>query len=254
MSAMVRQCSAGAKIVDMRLLAATLFGFNLLAAPPLAPTRVALLGEQTTHSLHRDNDPEFPLFLGQRLDVDFKADAAAAPTGGGFLTGGGTHYRVGNFGHPQGSVIDHALENPKSVLRSEELKLAEKFAPAIVVLGPFGDHESLTQVGLEHFAPDLGALIEKIAAFPSHPKLYLALPIPRGGKDEDENYRRFRNETKAIADERRLEVIDLWAEFLGRGDLFQDATHLTVPGRKELARIVAEAITAGRSTKKPGKK
>lgn len=233
----------------MRSLA-VLLGLSLLAAPPLAPTRIALLGEQTTHSQHRENDPEYPRLLGERLDVDFKADAAQAPTGGGFLTGGGTRYRVGNFGHPQGSVIDHALENPKSMLRSEELKLAEKFAPAIVVLGPFGDHESLTKASLDRFAPDLRTLIERVGAFASHPKIYIALPLPRGGKDEDENYRRFRNETKALADEGKLETIDLWAYFLGRSELFQDATHLTLAGRQELARVVAEGITAGRAKAK----
>jgi hypothetical protein len=226
--------------------AALWFGLNLLAAPPLASTRVALLGEQTTHSLHRENDPEYPQLLGQRLDADFKADSAQAPTGGGFLTGGGSRYRVGNFGHPQGSVIDHALENPKSMLRSQELKLAEKFAPAIVVLGPFGDHEALTQVSLDRFGPDLRNLIEKIGSIPSRPKIYLALPLPRGGKDEDENHRRFRSDTKAVADEGKLEIIDTWAYFLGRPELFQDQTHLTLAGRQELARVVAEAITAGR--------
>jgi hypothetical protein len=227
----------------------------LLFAPPLASTRVALIGEQTTHSLHRENDPEYPRLLAERLDVDFKADTAQAPTGGGFLSGGGTRYRVGNFGHPQGSVIDHALENPKSILRSAELKLAEKFAPAIVVLGPFGDHELLTQQSLDRFAPDLRTLIERIGSFPGKPKIYIALPLPRGGKDEDENYRRIRNETKAVAEEGKLETIDLWAYFLGRAELFQDATHLTLAGRQELARVVGEAITAGRpGTKKPGKK
>ena len=63
--------------------AALWFGLYALLAAPLASTRVALLGEQTTHSLHRKNDPEYPRFLGERLDADFKADTAEAPTGGG---------------------------------------------------------------------------------------------------------------------------------------------------------------------------
>ena len=85
-------------------------------------------------------------------------------------------------------MIDHALENPKSMLRSQELKLAEKFAPGILVLGPFGDHEAATNVSLDRFTPDLHKLLDRISSFPIHAKIYVALPLPRGGKDEDESY------------------------------------------------------------------
>lgn len=205
--------------------------------------KVACLGEQTTHSFHRENDPEYPLFLGRILNDDFTVDASAQhPMGGGFLYGGGTKYRVGNFGHPRGTVLDHGLENPKAVLRSDELKLAQAFAPDIVVLGPFGDHELLAKVGMDSFTKDLRALINHIAAFTSKPTILIALPLPRGPKDEDENYRRIRDETRALAKELGLPVIDLWTPFLGQDAFYQDATHLTVPGRERLASIVANAI------------
>ncbi|MBC7800081.1 MAG: hypothetical protein H7Z10_05630, partial [Gemmatimonadaceae bacterium] len=218
----------------------------LAVLPPLtAQTRIAVIGEQTTHSLHRENDPEYPQFLGEALDADFGIDVTKPhPNGGGHLYGSGTSYVVGNFGHPRGTVLDHALENPRAILRSEELKLAEKFAPHVVVLGPFGDHEPLTKVSLDNFTPDLRTLITRLAAFGSKPAILVALPLPRGPKDEDANYRRIRGETEQVARELRLPVIDLWTPFLGRPELYQDPTHLTVPGRKELARIVADAIRA----------
>lgn len=217
---------------------------TVLSSPAAsAQIKVACLGEQTTHSFHRENDPEYPRFLGEILDADFEVDSTAQhPMGGGFLQGGGSRYQVGNFGHPRGTVIDHALENPKAVLRSEELKLAEAFQPDIVVLGPFGDHEPLTEVSMDHFSNDLRRLIERIAAFESRPAVLIALPLPRGPTDEDENYRRIRNETRQIATELELPIIDLWSEFLGRGDYYQDATHLTVPGRRHLAEVVAGAV------------
>jgi lysophospholipase L1-like esterase len=169
---------------------------------------------------------------------------------GGFLTGGGTHYRIGNFGHPRGTVIDHGLENPKAILRSDELKLAERFAPDILVLGPFGDHESQTKESLDRFTPDLRRLLDRIAAFPHPPVVLLALPIPRAHQDGDESYRRIRDETSRIAAERKLGVIDLWSALMPRAEFYADATHLTVPGRRFLATVVADAIktapTSGR--------
>jgi hypothetical protein len=97
-----------------------------------SPVKIAVIGEQIVHSLHRENDPEFPQLLGETLDGDFRIDPMPHPTGGGMLYGGGSKYRIGNFGHPRGTVIHHALENPKAILRSEELKLAEAFSPNIV--------------------------------------------------------------------------------------------------------------------------
>lgn len=215
---------------------------GLLRAQPI---KIAVIGEQTTHSLHRENDPEYPQFLGEALDADFGIDVTKPhPTGGGHLYGAGSRFAVGNFGHPRGTVIDHALENPRAILRSDELKLAEQFAPQVVVLGPFGDHEPLAKVSLDQFAPDLRRLVDRILAFGSKPRLLLALPLPRGPKDDDENYRQIRNETAQVAREKNLPTIDLWTEFLGKAEFYKDATHLTVPGRKHLAAVVARAITS----------
>ena len=57
------------------LLAAGVALAEPAAHPPQAQTRIACLGEQTTHSFHRENDPEYPFFLGETLDADFKIDA-----------------------------------------------------------------------------------------------------------------------------------------------------------------------------------
>lgn len=216
-----------------------------------AEIKIALLGEQTTHSFHRENDPEYPRFLGELLDADFTIDATKPhPMGGGHLYGRGTHYAVGNFGHPRGTVIDHALENPKAILRSDELKLAEQFAPHVVVVGPFGDHEPLTKVSMDNFTKDLRTLLDRIGTFSSKPTVLVALPIPRGPKDEDANYRRIRQETEQVALEKKLPLVDLWTPFLGKPEFYQDATHLTLAGRRELARIVGSAVRAHAPSKK----
>jgi hypothetical protein len=177
------------------------------------------------------------------LDTDFQAATNAAPMGEGFIYGGGTHYRIGNFGHPQGTILDHDQTNPKSFLRSDELKLTEKFQPNIVVFGPFGDHEALSKVSMDLFKTNLVTLLDRIASFDSKPLIYVALPLPRGGKDEDTTYRRMRVEMLQVAGERKLPVIDLWISFMGQTNYFKDATHMTEPGRHQLAKVVKDAIT-----------
>ncbi len=217
----------------------------VFVAPARAQIKVALLGDQTTHSSHRENDPEYPRFLGELLDRDFSVDAATPhPSGGGLLYGGGTKFKLGSFGHPQATVIDHALEKPKSYRRSTELKLAEAFAPDVVVFGPFGGHETQAKISLDQFAASLRTLLARVAAFGSAPKIIVALPIPHGPKDDSENYRLFRRETEALAREKNLTVLDLWNPFLGHPEFFQDATHLTVAGRQQLAQLVAAALTS----------
>jgi hypothetical protein len=215
-----------------------------------SPTRIACFGEQTTHSFHRQNDPEYPQLLGEILDKDFKIDTEKQhPNAGGFLYGGGSNYRIGNFGHPRGTVLDHELENPRAVIRSDELKLAEQFEPDVVILGPFGDHESQAKVSMDKFTSDLRALIARIASFKSKPKILVVLPLPRNGKDEDANYRRIRQETEAVAREKKLWIIDLWTAFLGKSEYYKDATHLTVGGRQHLAEHVATIITVWKARK-----
>jgi hypothetical protein len=228
-----------------RLAAFFLFLVSTFAASGHAQIRIALLGDQITHSSHRENDPEYPKFLGELLDKDFAIDTTVAhPNGGGFLYGRGTTFQIGSFAHPQATVTDHALEKPKSYLRSTELKLAEAFAPQIVVFGPFGGHEAQSKVSLDHFAKDLRAIFARITAFPGTPKIIVALPIPHAGKDENPLYRRIRTETEQLAREKNLPTIDLWAPFLGHPEFFQDATHLTILGRQHIAKLVAASLVS----------
>ena len=216
----------------------------ILATPGLAlgQTKVGCAGEQTTHSLHRENDPEYPFLMAQQLDADFVATDKMAPHGGGFLEGGGTSFTIGNFGHPQASVLNHDLENPKTYLKSEEFTLLSAFAPNIVVLGPFGDHDVLAGVPLTQFPADFDALIAGLQAIASKPLVALATPLPEGGVDKADGFTEINGYTQAAATKHQLPVIDLWVEFLGKTTLYQDDFHLTVEGRTHLATFVGDAV------------
>jgi MYXO-CTERM domain-containing protein len=215
-----------------------------MSAPALAQAqlKVACAGEQTTHSLHRENDPEYPLLMGMLLDTDFVASDKMAPHGGGFLEGGGSGFTIGNFGHPQASVLDHALENPKTYLKSEEFTLLSGFMPRIVVLGPFGEHDRLSMVPMIQFPTDLDALIAALQALESKPLVALATPLPPGGADKADVITEIRGYTVIAADQHQLPTIDLWTEFLGKANLFQDDTHLTLEGRGHLAEFVGNNV------------
>ena len=222
------------------------FAIPALVAFRRSTLRIACLGEQTTHSLHRVNDPEFPFLLGEALDRDFSADPTPNPVAGGFFTGEGSHYRIGNFGSPNASVIDHALDKPQSLLRSSQLTAAEAFAPDIVILGPFGEHEELTGLGMDHYAPDLKRLVERILGFASRPLVLLLLPIPAGGADNSPAYHQIREATLDVARQTGQPAVNLWTPFLGKAAMFKDPTHLTESGRRKLARIVTRAVRAQR--------
>ncbi len=224
---------------------------QLTSASADAQTRVACAGEQTTHSLHRENDPEYPLLMAQLLDADFVDSGKMAPMGGGFLEGGGTNFTVGSFAHPQASVLNHDLENPKTFLKSAEFQLLIAFKPNIVVLGPFGYHE--TAAPLANFPADMKALLDAVLAIDSKPTVALATPLPKSGVDKADAFTEIDKYTRAAATERQLPLVDVWQEFTGKAALYQDDFHLKVDGRAHLALFVGEAVkTLAQKLEDPG--
>jgi hypothetical protein len=100
-----------------------------LGDPPLAlaqmQTKVACIGEATTHSAHRIHDPEYPQLMGEFLDADFELEAEENPLDGGMLYGKDTGYRIGNFGLPTGTSLDTTSTEVASTIHSQRLVAAE---------------------------------------------------------------------------------------------------------------------------------
>lgn len=210
-------------------------------------TKLACIGEATTHSAHRMHDPEYPQLMGEFLDSDFKLEAEANPLDGGMLYGKGSGYRVGNFGLPTGTALDTTSTEVASTIHSPQLLAAEAFAPHVVVLGPYGPHEPYAEVSVpDNFAPDLKRLAQRILAFPSKPTVFMAIPIARYGEDTDTLRRQIRQWTMQVAEELQLPTIDLWTEFLGKRAEFYDQNHLALAGRERMGRFTGAAIKAWR--------
>ena len=223
-------------------LAAVWLG-DLSSARAQTQTKIACIGEATTHSAHRMHDPEYPQLMGEFLDADFKLEAQPNPLDGGMLYGAGASYRVGNFGLPTGTSLDTKSTEVASTIHSPQLLAAEAFAPQVVVLGPYGPHEPYAEVSVpDNFAPDLKRLAQRILAFPSKPTVFMAIPIARYGEDTDTLRRQIKQWTVQVAAELELPTIDLWTEFLGKRAEFYDQNHLALAGRERMGRFTGAAI------------
>jgi hypothetical protein len=208
-----------------------------------AQTKIACIGEATTHSAHRIHDPEYPEFMGRFLDVDFKVEPTPQnPLDGGMLFGGGTNYRIGNFGLPTGTAIETNSADVETAITSPRLTDAEKFGPDVVILGPYGPHEPYAGVSVDNFLPDLRKLAARVVAFPNKPAVFLALPIARYGEDNDTTRRSIHDWTVQVATEMKLPAIDLWTEFMGKRSEFYDQNHLAEAGRQRMGNFIGAAV------------
>lgn len=223
-------------------------GLSAVKAQAQTKTKIACLGEATTHSVHRQiYDPEYPELLGIYIDTNFKVEPTPAnPLDGGMLYGNGTNYRIGNFGLPTGVAFENAGPEVTPTLGSPQLMMAETFAPDVVVLGPYGPHEPETHSAttIDHFLPDFRKLAMRVMAFTSKPKVFIAIPIPRSGTAGDATREMIHAATIQVAMELGLSTIDLWNAFLGKVDEFADQNHLTLAGRTHHAQVVGDAIKA----------
>lgn len=187
--------------------------------------KVVCIGEQTTHSAHRENDPEYPIRMAGIL---------------------GKGYEVLNFGLPKGRVLkDAPAPDAEEYLNSEPFKLSTASNPNIVVIGPFGRHDTYEGNWPEHkaeFENDLADLVKRYMDLPSQPKVYVVLPLPFNGAD-DHAITGLLAPTKAVAEKYSLEVIDLWTPFMGHAEWYKDGTHLTPKGQQKQAELVAAAIS-----------
>lgn len=195
---------------------------NTLAAPDRI--KVACIGEQTTHSAHRENDPEYPTRLAKLL---------------------GDKYEVVNFGLPKGRVLKNGpAPDAEEYATSDVFTKSKAFGADIVVFGPWGRHDTYEGNWPEYrreFLADLQSLATSFVKLPSHPQVLVALPIPFNG-DTEHAISGLLAPTAAVAEAMSLQTIDLWGGFLGHPELYKDGTHLTPDGQQRHAEIVAGVI------------
>jgi MYXO-CTERM domain-containing protein len=197
-----------------------------------APIKVACAGEHTTNSVYVDDAEEYPA----RLQA---------------LLGGG--YQVMNFGYPRATVQTENITFPNAMPLVQTMEFAASLAyrPDIVVIGPFGRHDSaadyanVAAIDRQKFTAGLQAIVRAYRALPGSPRIYLALPVPYPfGTGEGVMSAVVLPATRDVARIEGLPVIDHWSYFLGKRELFSNADHFTPDGIQRMAELVRDTILA----------
>ncbi len=198
------------------------------AAVDARPVLVACVGEQTTHSAHRENDPEYPTRLAELL---------------------GAGYAVHNFGLPKGRVlVNGPAPESDTYAGSAVFEQSRAAAPDVVVFGPWGRHDTYEGNWPElrdEFPADLERLARAYTELPNGPRVFVVTPLPFDGGTAHP-ITELLEPTQQLAHKLSLPVIDLWSAFLGHPELYKDGTHLTPEGQQRHAQVVSAAITAAR--------
>ncbi|MCF0178803.1 MAG: hypothetical protein HUJ97_00970 [Bacteroidales bacterium] len=161
----------------------------------------------------------------------------------------GEKYDVKNFG-----MSAHTMMNkgnlPYMHLNMERARFQDalEFCPDIVtiMLGTNDSKEYNWETNKEDFAPSMNAMIDSFLCLPSHPEIYICLPIPVAEFAYDIRPDVVDNEicplVKKIAEERGLKVIDLNSAFRSQLSTLEDFVHPNKDGARFLAEKIADAL------------
>jgi acyl-CoA thioesterase I len=189
------------------------------------PVKIACIGDSITEGAGVDTPTvnAYPVVLGRLL---------------------GTNYTTKNFG-VSGRTLLRKGDYP--YWKESAFRNATNFAPDIVTI-KLGTNDSKPQNWKykDQFAPDLRDMINVFASLPSHPKIYLCLPVPAYSITFDINPDIIKNEIipiiKQVAKEQGLATIDLYTTFSSRPELFPDDIHPNAVGAALIARTIQGAI------------
>ena len=187
--------------------------------------KVACIGDSITEGAGVNNPTvnAYPVVLGRLL---------------------GTNYQTRNFGVSGRTLLkrgDYPYWNEAA------FRNATNYAPDIVtiMLGT-NDSKPYNWRYKDQFAPDLRAMIDVFAGLPSHPRIFVCLPVPAYGLQFDINPDVIRNEIipiiKQVAREKNVATVNLYAPLSGRPDLFPDLIHPTAAGAALIARTLHGAL------------
>lgn len=158
----------------------------------------------------------------------------------------GTNYQTRNFG-VSGRTLLRRGDFP--FWNEAAFRNATNYAPNIVTI-KLGTNDSKPQNWRyrDEFARDLRSMVDVFAALPSHPKIYLCLPVPAYSVQFDINPDIIKNEIipiiKAVAREKGATVVDLYRPLSGRPDLFPDNIHPNAAGAALIAKTLHGAVLA----------
>jgi len=157
----------------------------------------------------------------------------------------GEKYAVGNFGmsaHTMMNKGNHPYMNSDEGRFRFQESLA--FCPDVVtiMLGTNDSKAMNWDENKDDFVPSMNAMIDSFQCLPSHPEIFVCIPIPATGFAYEIRPEIIENEicplVKQVAEERGLKVIDMNKAFLDHLNTLEDYVH----PNKEGAKVIAEEI------------
>lgn len=200
---------------------------QLLFAQDAERIRVACVGNSITYGAgiqHRFQNC-YPMYLQQYM---------------------GTEYDVRNFGISARTMLSKG-DHP--YIQTSEYRQMLEFNPQIVIV-KLGTNDSKPH-NWEHksdFIPDMMALVDTIKALPSHPQIYLCLPVPAKTDPYTITDSVIRKGVipaiRKVAKRQKLPVIDLYTAMTPYfPDLFPDHCHPNAQGAATMAGVIYKQLT-----------
>ena len=202
-----------------------------LAQPAPGQVRVACVGDSVTYGYGIPDraHKSYPAVLQQLL---------------------GDGYCVNNYGYSGRTV---SMQGDRPLMREALFQQALDFAPDVVVL-MLGSNDSKAKNWDEaQFKKDYATLLDTLLGLPNAPKVFVVLPTPvfeaTGGEVKFGIQKTVIADeivplTRAIAEEKGVAVIDMYAVFAGQSALFSDGCHPTAAGAALFAKTVFDRISA----------
>lgn len=208
----------------------TLFSLLFLSSCEQKIVKVACIGDSITEGFGLENpDTEsYPTVLQSLL---------------------GAKYEVGNFGmgaHTMMNKGNHPYMNSNEGRFRFQESLA--FCPDVVTI-MLGTNDSKAMNWDEHkddFVPSMKAMIDSFQCLPSHPEIFVCIPIPATGFAYEIRPEVIENEicplVKQVAEERGLKIIDMNKAFQNHLNTLEDYVHPNKEGAKVIAEEIYKAI------------
>lgn len=156
----------------------------------------------------------------------------------------GTDYQTRNFG-VSGRTLLRKGDFP--YWNESAFRNATNYLPNIVTI-KLGTNDSKPQNWKykDQFGRDLGDLIDLFAGLPSHPRIFVCLPVPAYAIVYDINPEIIKNEIipiiKEVARQKGVTLVDLYAPLSGRPDLIPDQIHPNAAGAAIIANTLQGAL------------
>lgn len=208
-------------------LIALVFIFTVVVQAQSKVLKVACIGNSITYGsgIKDQARDSYPALLGRML---------------------GNGYEVRNFGR-SGTTLLRKGNYP--YWGTAEYQNAKQFNPDIVVI-KLGSNDSkpVNKAFWKEFKNDLGNMVDSFRLLPSKPKIYLCLPVPamgigNFGITDSILVKVINPQIKAVAKQKKTELIDLHLALENQAVLFPDRIHPNEAGVLLIAKAVGKALS-----------